>query len=115
MTTPIRQMSPLEERARAILHGRYDDAFPTLTGAEIVRLKPLGTNHQYKDGEALFLAGKASPGLTIILGGRVILSARDALGRVNPIVEVGAGQFLGELSALGGDSPQLVDAHAEGE
>jgi thioredoxin reductase (NADPH) len=107
-------MSAAEEAARGAMHGRYDDAFPVLTGLEIAKLRRFGVGHRYADGEALFEAGTPSPGMTIILSGHVVLTARDGLGRVTPVVRAGPGQFLGELSALANDSALLIDGHAEG-
>ncbi len=117
MKSKLAWMDENEERTRALLHGRFDEAFPSLTGAEVARLRrfDLGTVHHYADGEALAVSGTPTPGMAIILSGNVALTARDGLGRVTPIVGLGAGQFLGELGALARGSASLVDVHADGE
>ena len=46
--------------------------------------------------------------------GQVAVSQRDGLGRRQPLVEQGPGQFLAEAGQLSG-RPALVDGHAEGD
>jgi thioredoxin reductase (NADPH) len=106
--------TPRETSARAFLHGRYDEAFPVLTDAEISRLRPFGAERRHAAGEALVEAGKPSPGMVVILAGHVLVTARDGLGRVTPVVELGPGQFTAEITALSSGSQSLVDAHAQG-
>ena len=49
----------------------------------------------------------------IVLEGTVEITQRDALGRRQPVVEQGPGEFLAEVGQLSG-RPALVDGHAEG-
>ena len=50
----------------------------------------------------------------VVLSGQVAISQRDGLGRRQPVVEQGPGQFLAEVGQLSG-RPALVDGHAEGD
>jgi thioredoxin reductase (NADPH) len=100
--------------ARAPVHPRYEDTFPTLTEAEIARIRPFGELRRFEPGEALFRAGEPGPGMYVVLRGVVAVSLRDGLGRREPLVEQGVGQFLAETGQLSG-RPALVDGHAEGE
>ena len=54
------------------------------------------------------------PGMFVLLKGQVAISQRDGLGRRQPLVEQGPGQFLAEVGQLSG-RPALVDGHAEGD
>jgi thioredoxin reductase (NADPH) len=99
---------------RAALHGRLDEAFPTLSTPEIERLRPYGTERHYSNGEMLIETGRPSPGMNVILSGSVLISARAPCGRVTPIVQVQPRQFTAELTALGKSSAALVDGHAQG-
>jgi thioredoxin reductase (NADPH) len=99
----------------ATIFPRYEQMFPTLTDVEISRLRRFGSVHRYRAGEALLEAGKRPPGMLVILSGQVVVTQRDGLGRVTPVVEEGPGQFLAELGQLARHSVALVDAHAEGD
>ncbi|HEY2734589.1 MAG TPA: FAD-dependent oxidoreductase, partial [Polyangiales bacterium] len=104
-----------ENSIRARLNGRYDETFLLLSAAEIARLCHFGAARRYKKGEALSETGKPAPGMAIVLSGHVSVTTRDGIGRVWPVVDLGPGQFLGELSALSDNAEALVDAHAENE
>jgi thioredoxin reductase (NADPH) len=95
------------------LHPRQADTFPQLTAAEIDRVRPHGTLRRFRSGEALFEAGQPGPGMFVILSGQVVVTLRDGLGRRQPLVEQGPGQFLAEAGQLSGRLA-LADAHAEG-
>jgi len=45
--------------------------FPVLDSTEIERVRRFGTTRSYRSGETLVAVGNISPGLTIILRGRV--------------------------------------------
>ncbi len=92
---------------------RSHQMFPTLTRAEIDRLRRFGQPRAYADGEAVARVGETGHGLTLVLAGAVAVSQHDLSGRRTPIVTHQAGAFLGELAQLSG-RPALVDAHAEG-
>lgn len=101
-------------RTDAPLYSRQADTFPVLTGDEIERIRLYGVAHRFAPGEALFEAGRPGPGMFVILSGQVAVTLRDGLGRRQPLVEQGPGQFLAEAGQLSG-RPALADAHAEGE
>jgi thioredoxin reductase (NADPH) len=97
---------------QSILQLRSRDMFPRLEGAEIERLRRFGRTRAYRAGEALAKTGAISEGLMIILSGQVEISQNSELGRHDLIITHGAGEFMGELSALAG-RPVLVDAIAQ--
>ena len=90
---------------------RRAQMFPRLEAAEIDRLRRFGQVIRAKAGEALATSGVPSPGLFVILAGRVALSRRDAHNESQPIVEHADGQFIGEIAQLSG-RPSLVDVQA---
>jgi len=93
---------------------RYEETFPTLTAAEIERLRRFGSLRKYASGERLFETGKPGPGMFVVLSGSVAITQRDGLGHVTPVVEEGAGQFLAEVGQLS-NRAALVDGTAEGD
>ena len=105
-------MDPAETAARAALHGRYEEAFPVLSGAEIERLRKFGGVRRYASGQLLYRTGKPSPGMSIILTGHVTGAAPDGVGGRAKLFELGPGQFLGEISALTDDWATLIDVIA---
>ncbi|APR74785.1 Thioredoxin reductase [Minicystis rosea] len=105
----------IESAARALLHGRFEQAFPALSDAEIARIRRFGSVQRFADGEPLFEAGKPRLGMHILLSGHVAITARDGLGRVTPVVDQGPGQFLAELATLADNATSLVDGHADGD
>lgn len=95
----------------SMLESRRHQMFPTLTHAEIERIRRFGTVHQWRAGELLFEIGESGRGMHVILAGRVRIDQRDGLGHSSPITEEGPGQFLAEVGQLTG-KPTLVDAVA---
>lgn len=91
---------------------RFDQTFPILTASEIGRMKRFGEVRAFPAGATLFQSGERAPGMFVVLSGCVAINQRDGLGHRTPIVEQGPGQFLAEVSQLGG-SAALVDAVAE--
>src|ERR1700761_188048 len=77
-------------------------------------MRRFGEIANYKDGEALFETGKPGPGMFVLLSGHVVITQRDGLGRVTPVIDQGPGQFLAEIGQLSGRAA-LVDCTAEGE
>jgi thioredoxin reductase (NADPH) len=98
---------------RAALGSRYDQTFPVLTPAEIERMRRFGTLRNYADGEKLFETGKPGPGMFVVLSGHVTITQRDGMGRVTPVADQGAGQFIAEVGQLSSRAT-LVDGVAEG-
>src|SRR5580693_6441017 len=93
---------------------RLEQTFPSLTSAEIARMRRFGELRSYHHGERLFETGKPGPGMFVVLSGHVAITERDGLGHVTPVIDQGPGQFLAEVGQLSGRIA-LVDGHAEGE
>jgi thioredoxin reductase (NADPH) len=88
---------------------RSQQAFPTLGGAEIDRLRRFGVARTYEAGVPIFRIGETGHGLVIVLAGNVAVFGRDAGGAPHLIVTHNPGSFIGELAQLGG-RVALVDA-----
>ncbi|MFX9112535.1 hypothetical protein ABTN46_19675, partial [Acinetobacter baumannii] len=58
---------------------RPDQTFPTLTPAEIARMRKFGELRNYAHGELLFETGKPGPGMFVVLKGHVAITQRDGL------------------------------------
>jgi thioredoxin reductase (NADPH) len=95
----------------SIMDTRRPQMFPVLEPAEIERLCRFGQERSYPAGAALAKTGEVSPGLIIILAGRVDITRHDQSGRRELIVTYEPGGFMGELATLTG-RPSLADATA---
>jgi thioredoxin reductase (NADPH) len=93
---------------------RRGQIYPTLTPAEVNRLRRFGEVRSFKDGETLAVVGQTGLGMTVMLSGHVVISQTNKLGERRVLVVHGPGAFMGELAQLSG-KPALVDAHAEGD
>src|SRR6266446_2598692 len=111
----IPELPPLPPGSEfAYLERRLPEIFGPLSEADIPRVARFGERRSYPDGAMLFEVGKPSPGIFVLLSGRVAFSRRDALGRSIPIWErQGLGHFLGELGQLSG-ADALVDVQTRG-
>ncbi len=98
----------------AIPDARLEQMFPGLSPAEIDRLRRFGTTRRYAAGELLFRAGDINSAMFVLISGSVGLSARDGLGHVLDIIELGPGGFLAEAGMLAGQ-PRLADARANSD
>jgi len=96
---------------RGVLETRFDQMFPVLTPAEIARLRRFGETRTYDTADRLVSTGEVSPGMMVMLSGEVAVTQHNLLGRDQPIVTHGPGQFMGELAQLAG-RPSLVDVQA---
>ena len=90
-------------------HPRYDQMFPVLEPRDIDRLRRFGKGVTYPAGTQIVKAGSLSPGMIVILSGKVEISQDAAVDHRHIIVTHQAGQFMGELAQLS-DRPSLVDA-----
>jgi thioredoxin reductase (NADPH) len=93
---------------------RRPQMFPVLTAAELRRIERFGRRQPYRDGELLAKNGAPSPGMCVVLSGKIVVRQHDGLGHVSPIVEMGPGDFAAELAELSGQ-PSPVDVRAEGD
>jgi thioredoxin reductase (NADPH) len=93
------------------IEARSHQMFPVLDERDIGRLKRFGTARRWPAGDAITRAGEASPGLVLLLSGKVAVNMGGAFSSNDAIVEYGPGQFVGELAQLS-DRPALTDATA---
>src|SRR6185436_11573711 len=96
---------------RPFVETRYALMFPTLTPAEIARLRRFGEVRRHAAGEQLVRTGEPSTGILVAPSGELAVSQHNVLGRSEPIVTHEPGGFMGELAQLSG-RPSLVDAVA---
>ena len=116
--------------SNAALASRFQQMFPVLSPAEIDRVRRFGEVRRFPDGELLFQAGEAVPGMYVILSGRVAILPRDALGQTVPVAafaqligapveemtEVVPGEVIAEIGTLSGRADLSVfDARAVGD
>ncbi len=100
----------MAQSSTAIFGARRDQAFPTLTEADIDHMRRFGEASAYAAGEHIIKAGDVAPGLIVVLSGKVDIT-QDGLGRRETIVTHGPGSFVGELAQLSA-RPSLVNAEA---
>jgi thioredoxin reductase (NADPH) len=100
----------MAESNQTTLDTRGAQMFPTLTGAEIARVRRFGEPQSYRKGEMLARVGEPGRGLTLLLSGEAEVRQRHDHG-TSPIVTHKKGSFLGELAQLSG-RPYLVEAEA---
>jgi thioredoxin reductase (NADPH) len=93
---------------------RRAQLFPLLGTQDIARLRRFGETRAYGAGSVIVKTGQLSPGLLIILSGKVAVSQGGEFADHAAIVEHGPGNFLGELAQLS-DRPSLTDATAVGD
>jgi thioredoxin reductase (NADPH) len=103
-----------EARAAIDLATRGHQIYPVLSADDIKRLRRFGTQRTWPDGATVFRACVDSPGMVVVLSGRLSCSRTDALGKRVEVVEYGPGQFSGEVAQLSG-RPPLADGFAVGE
>lgn len=71
------------------LSSRHHQMFFRLDGAEIRRVRRLGTVHSFQAGEFLMSTRKVARDIVFILSGCVAVIQRDEMGNAAPIVELG--------------------------
>ena len=91
-----------------VRHARHDQMFPVLEPRDLERLKRFGRSVTYPAGTPIARTGSLSPGIVVVLSGKMDVSQMTALGHRQVIVSYEAGQFAGELAQLS-DRPSLVD------
>jgi thioredoxin reductase (NADPH) len=103
-----------DARAAVDLATRRHQIYPVLSEDDIRRLRRFATERSWLDGATVFRACVDSPGMVVVLAGRLLCSRTDALGKRVELVEYGPGQFSGEVAQLSG-RPPLADGNAVGE
>ena len=112
-----------EEQER-VLTSRFDQTFPVLSPVEIDRVRQFGELRRFQSGQLLCRVGEPSPGMYVILSGRVRVVSRDAFGRSLSAAEfaqmtggapedmdVVPGEVLADLGQLSG-APSAIDVQA---
>jgi len=89
---------------------RAAQMFPRLGEEEIARLSRFGEPRSFRSGELVASPGKVSPGLLLILSGKLEVIRTDS-GEGTHIVTHERGNFSGELANLSG-RPSLTEARA---
>ena len=89
---------------------RAAQMFPRLGDEEIARLTRFGESRRFGSGELVASPGKISPGLLLILSGKLEVVRSDR-GEGKHIVTHERGNFSGELANLSG-RPSLTEARA---
>jgi CRP/FNR family transcriptional regulator, cyclic AMP receptor protein len=74
----------------------------TLTPRELEELEDLGEPTTFADGETIFAEGESSDRVLLVRSGRVRVVARGPSGADVQLAERGAGELLGDLSAIDG-------------
>jgi len=87
--------------ANEILDRRRDQAFPTLTPAQIARLQPHGRRTDTHAGEVLVQPGARHHSLLVVLSGSLEVALPGMRGEVLVTV-LAPGEFAGEMSTLRG-------------
>ena len=109
MTPPNEPDSPLgplhQPTPTGVLARRFDQMFPVLSSVEIDRVRRFGEVRRFGPGELLIRAGKPSPGMYVVLSGRLAVVSQDPLGRSIPIAEFAqvVGGTLEEMEILPGE------------
>ncbi|HMG47814.1 MAG TPA: FAD-dependent oxidoreductase [Allosphingosinicella sp.] len=104
----------MAEPPNLLIAERRDQILPVLSRAEIDRIRAFGEPRRYRTGERLVAAGENLAGMFVLLEGKVLVTGTDALGRAEPIAELGPGMFLAEIGQLSGQ-PALFEAEARSD
>src|SRR5271167_1953882 len=92
-------------------HPRFQQMFPVLTEAEVDRLRRFGSVTHHATGELLYQAGKISPGMFVLLSGKVRIDGRNGLGHERTVhTNWQRGEFTSDVTQLS-KKPAVVDAH----
>ena len=78
-----------------MLGARRDQMFPTMTQADIDRLRRFGESKFYETGDRIVRAGHVAPGLIVILSGKVEVTQGCGPEQRETIVTHLPGQFAG--------------------
>src|SRR5262245_53811376 len=100
-----------DAQRHSTIESRRSQMFPTLSDADVSRLRRFGEPQRYRVGDYAARAGEVAPGLQIVLSGEVRVAPHEEHLRDEAIVVHRVGSFMGELAQLSG-RPSLVDAIA---
>src|SRR5258705_13087787 len=85
---------------RSIIDTRRDQMFPVLEPEEIERVSRFGEVRSYVAGDAIVTVGRVSPGVIVILSGKVDVTQRDQSGHRTLIVIHSAGSSWASWPSL---------------
>jgi thioredoxin reductase (NADPH) len=100
--------------APSMIDSRGHQMFPVLEPHDAERLRRFGEPRHYPAGAVVVKAGEISPGLALVVKGRLIVTQGGQFGQSSLITEHGPGSFSGELAQLS-NRPALVDVVAGDE
>ena len=80
-----------------------DEAFPTLTDADMAVMDELGTRRKITAGEYLYREGDLTYDFMVVVSGSIdVVAANGKGGETTIVAQHGARKFLGELNLLSG-------------
>jgi thioredoxin reductase (NADPH) len=82
-------------------------AFPTLTGEQIERIRPLGRVRQVRVGDVLFQPGDLEIPFFVLLSGRMEI-VQPAIGGERMIARHEPGEFTGEMTMISGRQSLVI-------
>jgi thioredoxin reductase (NADPH) len=91
-------------------HPRLQQLFPVLTEAELNRVRRFGRVSRYPKGTMLYRVGERTPGMFVLLSGKIRAVARDGLGReqiIHTFTE--RGEFTSDVNQFS-NKPSFVDS-----
>ena len=104
----------MAESRSPTLDSRRAQTFPILSADEIGRMRRFGEPRRYYDADCISETGKPSPGMLVVLSGKIRITGRDGHGNDFPVVDHVPGSFTGETGKLSGRR-SFVDAVAVGD
>ncbi|SKC92942.1 FAD-dependent oxidoreductase [Paraburkholderia hospita] len=91
-------------------HPRLQQLFPILTEAEISRVRRFGRVSRYPKGTMIYRVGERTPGMYVLLSGKIRAVARDGLGREQIIhTFTHRGEFTSDVNQFS-NKPSFVDS-----
>ena len=91
-------------------HPRLQQLFPVLTEAELGRVRRFGRVSRYPKGTLLYRVGERTPGMFVLLSGKIRAIARDGLGREQIIhTFTQRGEFTSDVNQFS-KKPSFVDS-----
>jgi thioredoxin reductase (NADPH) len=91
-------------------HPRLPQLFPVLTEAELGRVRRFGKVSRYPQGTLLYRVGERTPGMFVLLSGKIRAVARDGLGREQIIhTFTQRGEFTSDVNQFS-NKPSFVDS-----
>ena len=91
-------------------HPRLQQLFPILSEAEISRVRRFGRVSRYPKGTMIYRVGERTPGMFVLLSGKIRAVARDGLGREQIIhTFTQRGEFTSDVNQFS-NKPSFVDS-----